>query len=137
MMPTDFAHLFEAARADRKAGRRDEAERGYAAAADRARAQADPAALAHALRHLSDLARERGSPAEALTCAAEAVSIYRTQPGSRPLDLATALRLTALALGDAGRADESTPLWQEARDLYGSVGVNEGVEEAEARLANR
>jgi tetratricopeptide (TPR) repeat protein len=135
-MPTDFATMFDAARADRNAGRVAEAERGYAAAADQARSQHEPLALAHALRHLSDLARERGSPADALTSAAEAVAIYRAQPGCRPLDLANALRLNALALVDAGRADESVPFWQEARHLYASVGVKAGVEEAELRLAS-
>jgi hypothetical protein len=85
---------------------------------------------------VSDLARERGSVGEALSSAAEAVAIYRSQPGSRPLDLANALRLNALALSDSGYADEAKPLWQEARDLYASVGVAAGVDEAELRLAS-
>ena len=133
----DFASMFESARTARNAGRADEAERAYAAAAEHARAANDPLALAHALRHLSDLARERGASDEALTSAAEAVAIYRTQPDSRPLDLANALRLNALALYLAGRAAEAEPLWHEARDLYASSGIAAGVQEADGRLAAR
>ena len=129
----DFPRMFDAARADRHAGRTDEAERAYAAAAEQARSENQPLALAHALRHVSDLARERGAIDEALRAAVEAVAIYRAQPGSRPLDLANAVRLNALALG-ADRAHDAKPLWQEARDLYASVGVTAGVEEAEERL---
>ena len=135
-MPPGLHEMFDAARADRRAGRREQAERGYATAAQEARSKHDPLALAHALRHVSDLARERGSVAEALSSAVEAVAIYRMQPGSRPLDLANALRLNAIALGDAGRAEEAKLLWQEARDLYASVGVAAGFEEAESRLAS-
>lgn len=132
----DFASMFESARTARNAGRADEAERAYAAAAERARAANDPLALAHALRHLSDLTRERGASDEALTSSAEAVAIYRTQPESR-LDLANALRLNALALDLAGRAAEAEPLWHEARDLYASSGIAAGVQEADGRLAAR
>ncbi|HEX5258409.1 MAG TPA: hypothetical protein VFW35_06475 [Sphingomicrobium sp.] len=134
-MSTNFAEMFAAARADRNAGRRDEAERAYGDAAGQARSQNEPLALAHAQRHVSDLARERGSVDEALSAAAEAVAIYRAQPGSRPLDLANALRLNALALDAADRRDEARPLWQEARGLYASVGVTAGVDEADVRLA--
>jgi len=134
-MSTNFARMFDGARAARNAGRRDEAERGYADAGGQARIENDPLALAHAQRHISDLARERGSVDEALSAAAEAVAIYRLQAGSRPLDLANALRLNALALDAADRREEATPLWQEARGLYASVGVAAGVDEADARLA--
>jgi len=133
-MSTDFAEIFAAARADRNAGHCDEAERTYGAAASQARTENEPLALAHAQRHISDLARERGSIDEALAAAAEAVAIYRAQSGSRPLDLANALRLNALALDAANRGGEATPLWQEARGLYASAGVAAGVEEADARL---
>jgi tetratricopeptide (TPR) repeat protein len=134
-MTPGFDKLFDAARADRRAGRLEQAEHGYAVAADQARSKHDPLALAHALRHMSDLARERGSIAEALSSAAEAVAIYRARSDSSPLDLANALRLNALALSDSGRPEDSKPLWKEARDLYASVGVPAGVEEAEMRLA--
>ena len=133
-MSTDFAEMFAAARADRNAGRRDEAEHAYGAAASQARTENEPLALAHAQRHVSDLARERGFVDEALSAAAEAVAVYRAQSGARPLDLANALRLNALALDAAHRGDEATALWQEARGLYASVGVAAGVEEAYARL---
>jgi hypothetical protein len=112
-----------------------EHERTYLAAAARARSEDQPLALAHALRHLSDHARRRGSSDEAVSAAAEAVAIYRSEGGSRPLDLANALRLQALALAEAGLRNQALPLWREARDLYVSLSVSAGVEEAEARLA--
>ena len=91
--------------------------------------------MAHALRHVSDLARERGSVAEALSSAAEALAIYRSQSEVRPLELANALRLNALALDDGGRPGEARALWQEARELYATAAVTAGVQEADARLA--
>jgi hypothetical protein len=83
---------------------------------------------------VSDLERERGAIDEALAAAVEAVSIYRSQPAARPLDLANALRLNALALTDRAGRTEAAPLWEEARNLYRSEGVSAGVEEAESHL---
>jgi hypothetical protein len=133
-MSCEISEMLDMARSDRNAGRHEAAERGYAAAASQARMEGEQIALAHALRHLSDLARERGCPAEALSAAAEAVEIYR-QAEARPLDLANAIRLNALALADVGRGTEAAPLWLEVRDLYSLAAVQAGIEEAEAHLA--
>jgi hypothetical protein len=135
-MSRGIREMLDMARSDRNAGRHEEAERGYAAAATQARSEDEPVALAHALRHVSDLARERGAAAEALSAAAEAVAIYRAQSETRPLDLANALRLNALGLTEASRGSEAASLWLEARDLYSAAGVQAGVEDADAHLAD-
>ena len=127
--------MFAAARRDRQAGNHDAARRGYTSAAELARSQTQPLALAHALRHVSDLARERGSFKEAAAAAGEAVAIYRAQLNSYPVDLANALRLHALALARTGLDRDALPLWKEARELYKSAGISAGVKEAERQLA--
>jgi hypothetical protein len=118
------------ARRERKAGRAGEAEQAYLRAADLARAAADADLLAHALRHLSDLARERGARAEAFDRAAEAVARYRA--GDDRLGLANALRLQALA---AAEPEKAAACWREARDLYAALGIHAGVTECEVHLA--
>lgn len=134
-MKREIEEMLDRARNERNAGRSGEAERGYSAAAARARAERQQLALGHALRHVSDLARERGSAEEALGAAVEAVGIYRAEADARPLDLANALRLNALALTDAGCSAEAAILWHEARELYSSAAVQAGVDEANAYLA--
>jgi hypothetical protein len=133
-MSPEITDMLDNARSERNAGRSEAAEQGYSAAAARARAERQQLALGHALRHVSDLARERGSADGALGAAAEAVAIYRAEADARLLDLANALRLNALALTDAGRSAEAATLWQEARELYSSAAVQAGVDEANVYL---
>jgi len=135
VMSREIAEMLDKARGDRRAGRFEDAERGYRAAAAQARAERQQIALAYALRHVSDLARERGSAEEALEASAEAVQIYRAEADARPLDLANAMRLNALALTDAGRGAEAKEMWLEALELYSSAGVQAGVDDANAHLA--
>jgi tetratricopeptide (TPR) repeat protein len=120
---------FNDARKDRAAGRTGKAEEAYSRAAGLARLEGDPAALAHALRHLSDLARERGAAAEARDLADEAVTLYREIGDG--LGLANALRLRALSSADD---EEARRCWQEACGLYSSLDVRAGVAECEMRL---
>src|ERR1700745_2638432 len=84
----------------RKQGRLGEAARYYASAAAMARVAGEHDGLAHALRHVSDLARERGDGPLALEAGEEAVALYRA--GASPLNLANALRVHALALQTLG-----------------------------------
>jgi hypothetical protein len=117
------------ARQKRRAGQGREAERLYVEAAELARLEGDQTALAHALRHASDLARERGASSKAWRDASEAAALYR-QTGDK-LGLANALRLQALSAADpkTGRA-----CWEEAHDLYSRLGVDAGVAECKSRL---
>lgn len=128
----DFEPLFVAAQQAANAGHPDQARDLYAKAADKARAVGAVAPLAHALRHVSDLDREAGHAEPALAAADEAVALYRASPEATDLDLANALRLSALAREALGKA--ATDLWREAGALYQDADVEAGVEEAQRRL---
>ena len=117
------------ARQKRRDGQADKAEILYAEAAELARSKGDRVALAHALRHMSDLARVRGALSKAWNEASEAAALYR-QIGDQ-LGLANAIRLQALSTPHRKQAQA---FWKEARDLYSDLGVNAGVAECEARL---
>lgn len=131
-MERDIERACEAARSARHEGRSAEALQHYGEAASLARARQDGAALAYALRHLSDLAREHGDAATALAAGDEAVTLYRLQDGG--LDLANALRLRALALETLERSGEAQSAWQEARGLYADAGIDAGVQECDRHL---
>lgn len=131
----DFEPLFVAAQQARTAGHPDRARDLYAKAADKAREVGAVVPLAHALRHVSDLDREAGEAEAALTAADEAVALYRASSEATDLDLANALRLSALAREALGQA--ATDLWREAGALYLDADVEAGVEEAERRLGVR
>jgi hypothetical protein len=118
------------ARRENTEGRRDNAERAYARAAELARAGGDERLLAHALRHLSELARERGETFTACDHASDAVALYRESEDR--LGLANAIRLQAMSMADAANA---RACWQEARDLYSSLQVAAGVAECDRHLA--
>ena len=126
------AHL-AAARQAREEGRVTDSRDAYARAAALSREAGLPQLQAHALRHLSDIDRGAGHASEALGHAEQAASVYRSK--GPPLDLANALRLKALALGDLRRPDQAAAVWSEARDLYAAEGIAAGVSECEARLA--
>ncbi|WP_029934616.1 hypothetical protein [Sphingomonas sp. UNC305MFCol5.2] len=86
----------------------------YMLASDLARTVCDEASLAHALRHVSDLAREFRLERLPLEAATEAVSIYETI-GTSPLDRTNARRVQALALAQADGSAGS--IWEEERRL--------------------
>jgi hypothetical protein len=112
------------ARQQRREDRKKEAERFYVETAELARSEGDRTALAHAPRHVSDLARARGASAKAWQNANEAAALYR-QSGDE-LGLANAIRLEALSANDP---EQSRACWREARDLYSRLGVVAGVTE--------
>jgi tetratricopeptide (TPR) repeat protein len=90
---------------------------------------------AHTIRHIADIFQDEANLAEAQPLYEEALEIYRSDFNTKVLDLANTVRPCALlqeSLGARGRARE---LWQEARILYRSVRVEEGVRECEAHLA--
>jgi hypothetical protein len=96
---------------------------------------ADPLWLAHTIRHLADILRERGCVEEARPLYEEVLGTYRRHHRSPPLDLANAIRGFALLQGAAGKTEAATLLWQEARSLYESLAVKPGVEESDAEIA--
>ena len=96
-MRQQFDGLVQEGRSARTRGQLTEARRGYGNAAVLARDAGDNALLAFALRHISELDLEDGSFDAALAAGNEAVGILDTGPAMQPLDLANALRGTALA----------------------------------------
>jgi tetratricopeptide (TPR) repeat protein len=89
----------------------------------------EPLVLAHAIRHLGDVYHEEGRPDLAEPCYHEALSLYRRHEDRSPLDLANAIRSLAVL-----RWEQTRALWDEARELYISVGVVAGVKESSARV---
>ncbi len=127
--------LFAAARRAREAGRAFDARDAWARAAALSREARLPLLQAHALRHLSDLDREADRLDQALAHAGQAAALYRANGQGASLDMANALRLTALSLDGLRRPDAATAAWTEARNLYAEAGVAAGVAECQARLA--
>lgn len=126
-MRQQFDGLVQGARSARTRGQLTEARRGYGNAAVLARGAGDDALLAFALRHIAELDLEDGSFDAALAAGNEAVAILDTGPAMQPLDLANALRVTALAFEALARRAEAAAGWQRARKLYAALDVLEGI----------
>jgi tetratricopeptide (TPR) repeat protein len=119
----------------RRQGDEGAAEASYGEAADLAGSEGQEQLRAHALRHVAELAAQRGAGERALEAAEEALAIYQADPGASPLDIANAHRIRALAFGSLGRAEESAEDWSAARELYEELGIHAGVAECDRRLA--
>ena len=132
-MRGDIDKALEDGRSARNAGHPEQAVEHYALAATLARSRNDDRALAHALRHVSDIARDLGDVERALEASTEAVALCRALR-SAPLELANALRVNALALQAIGDDAAAMPAWDEARGLYAAVEVRAGVDECERHL---
>ena len=120
---------------ERDNARHAEALEHYREAVKLSRAVDPPTRFAHALRHLGDLHSERDELSEAETCYAEALEIYQSSEDTSPGDLANMIRAYAVMKDNAGSAVDARKLWVEARSLYLSLGVEEGVKECDARIA--
>lgn len=127
--------IMQTARDARAAGQFRDAQTTYRRAADLARSTGDYWLLAHALRHVSELAGENGELHDALAAGSEAVALYREHPTAERLDLANALRVTALALEGLASPQEAIGCWHEARALYLEIGIQDGVAECDDHLA--
>lgn len=99
------------------------------------RGLSDPLVFAHTIRHLGDVYHESHLPELAEPCYREALEVYRAHPEAAPLDVANAIRSLAVLKSELGERDHARKLWQEARALYTTVGVQAGVAESSARLA--
>jgi tetratricopeptide (TPR) repeat protein len=100
-----------------------------------ARMGEDSLRLAHSVRHLGDAYYYAGRPPLAEPCYVEALSIYRREERTPPLDLANAIRSFAVLKHEVGAIEEAQALWQEAHDLYAALHAPAGVAESAARLA--
>ena len=108
---------------------------GWRLAVASARRGKDPLKVAHRVRHLGDAYQRAGRSALAERCYVEALTTYRRDERTRPLDLANAIRGFAVHKHEAGDAEQSQILWQEAHDLYAGLELSAGVAESAARLA--
>lgn len=126
--------LMQRAKQERNDGDVAAAEASYAEAASLAQSEHLPNLRAHALRHVAELAADRGDGDRALGAAEEAVAIYTGDKGAQRLNLANARRVRALAFGSLGREDEAARDWRAARMIYEELGIEAGVAECDRRL---
>lgn len=87
--------------------------------------------LAYALRHAADVRSQLGEYAVAGAHSQEAVRLYRSLSPVPVLDLANALRISALNDEREARAS-----WIESETLYTQAGVPEGAAEAAHHLSS-
>ncbi len=99
------------------------------------RQSGSPDHIAHATRHLADLQSHMGRYAEAEQNYREALRVYREQPTTNLGHLANVLRGFALLLERQQNIDEAMAAWEEASELYTSLDLLEGVNEARDRLS--
>ncbi len=122
------------AKSARRQGRLSDATALYEEAAQSFQAEQQPARWAHALRHAAEMAVRSGDAATGLREARAVIEHYRSSHPTE-LEMANALRVLALAEAAAGERDHACTHWSEARELYATVGVPDGVAEADRRVA--
>lgn len=120
---------------ERDIGNCDTALTLYKEAVAICRHENNPLQLAHTIRHVGDIYQDINRVALAEECYQEALAIYRTQENTQPLDLANAIRPYALLKDNAGDRAAAKPMWEEARELYALMNVQEGVAECMAHLS--
>jgi tetratricopeptide (TPR) repeat protein len=119
----------------RDVGQDDRARPLYEEAVTLSRVEGDALLLAHTVRHLGDLHRDARRLDDANRCYSEALLLYRTAASPPPLDFANALRPAALLKEHYGDDAGARQLWSEARTLYETAGVQQGVDECSRHLA--
>jgi len=95
----------------------------------------DSQMIAHTVRHLGDVYRHGKRFQEAEGCYHRALEIYTSFKNLHPCEYANAIRPMAIIKEDLGHFDEAKKLWEQARELYGKAGIQEGVDECSERLA--
>jgi hypothetical protein len=113
----------------RKAGRSEDATALAAEALALARQSNDPLIVAYTLRHTANICSKTGLFDQAAVEIAEAIHIYREYGAEHALDLANALRISALNSERRAKA-----AWHEAENLYASGDVQAGVNGAQHHL---
>ena len=89
---------------------------------------------AHIIRHQADIAAEMGLLSESFVHYEAALSIYRRDSLTNPMDLANTLRGFALLKERWKEVQEAKKMWREAKEIYSSFGIEEGVKECNAHL---
>jgi hypothetical protein len=122
------AKIKEAAAAHR-AGRSQDAVSLAVDAVALARQSNDPLLVAYTLRHTAEIQAQLGFFDQSATEIAEAIRIYRGHASNHALDLANALRISALNAERRAHVE-----WREAETLYASVNVQAGVNGAQHHI---
>jgi hypothetical protein len=133
-MPT-AAELIEDGRMARAAHRLEEARKLDSDAAVLYREENNPLAYAHTIRHVADMFLQEFAGTEARPLYEEALELYRGNLETKLLDLANTVRPYALRHERLGNRETARELWQEARNLYASLGIEPGVSECDKHLA--
>jgi hypothetical protein len=120
--------LKEAAAAHR-AGRSQDAVALAVDALAVSRQSNDPLLVAYTLRHTADIQAQLGFFDQSAIEITEAIRIYREHASDHTLDLANALRISALNAERRAHAE-----WHEAETLYASVDVQAGVNGAKHHI---
>jgi tetratricopeptide (TPR) repeat protein len=108
----------------------------YADATKLYRDQKNVLAYAHTIRHIADIHQQERNPILAKPLYEEALTIYRGDPNTKLLDLANTVRPYALLMEEQGDSPSALDLWKEARNLYSSLRISEGVVECNRHLAH-
>jgi tetratricopeptide (TPR) repeat protein len=90
---------------------------------------------AHTIRHIADIYRQESNLSEAKALYEESLEVYRSNLHTKLLDLANTVRAYALLNEEQGNFDLTSQLWKEARNLYGSLRLDQGVSECEAHIS--
>ena len=90
--------------------------------------------VAQSLRHQADILRNLDALDRSERLYRRSLDIYRSEFANRQGDLANALRGYALLLEALGKIDVSIGTWQEVKEIYASVGIAEGVDEASLKI---
>ena len=106
----------------------------YEEAAKIYRDQNNVLAYAHTIRHIADIYQQEANFVEAKPLYEKALMHYRNTPGTRVLDLANAIRPYALLSEAQGDHEAAKNLWEEARALYSSLGIDTGVAECDVHI---
>lgn len=130
------AESIEQGRSARAKGDRNAARARYAEAAEIYRREANRLAYAHTIRHIADIYLDESAFESARPLYEEALEIYRSSLESRVLDLANTIRPYAILNEAIGKREIARILWEEARILYNSIRIAEGVAECEVHLLN-
>jgi tetratricopeptide (TPR) repeat protein len=128
------AEVISEGRQARKENKLAAARALYAEAAKIYADQNDSLAYAHTIRHIADMYLDESNLREARPLYEKSLEIYRSDLNTKLLDLANAVRPYALLNEKSGNLEIAKQLWQEARNLYSSLRLEEGVRECDAHL---
>jgi tetratricopeptide (TPR) repeat protein len=120
----------------RREGKLPLARQYYIDAAKLHREEGSILAYAHAIRHVADIHREEKNPASAKPLYEEVLEIYRSNLDTKLLDLANTVRPYALLIEEEGDFVRALTLWEEARNLYRSLRIDQGVTECSRHISH-